>query len=261
MSSSAPTTRPDADGGYPTLRLAFTDIHPNTPIGKVLASATSLQPAVLIAYPYVRTWIKYRAHFSVRSWALDSGAFTAAASGEPVDLVAYTEFAQQTMANDNTLQDVFALDVIGDWRGTRKNVEWMHGKGVKAIPCWHAGEPEDALLTMARDFPKIAIGGMARMRPSVRRSIVGQVFARVWPKRIHGFGMADEPLLLAYPFHSVDASSWQLGPMRYRQLKSNGGARLRVPLSSLDLTGEVRHYLEIETRAKAHWSRLLRSKP
>jgi len=250
-----------AISGWPDLRLAFTDIHPNSPIGKAFMADREILPSVLMGFPYADTWAKHRAHFKVRSWALDSGAVTASNSGEPIDLVKFTEFALEWKTKDPTLEDVFALDVMGDWRAGLRNCEWMWSRGVRAIPCYHAGEPEDVLLGMARDYPKIAIGGSWKLRGPERIRLVGQMFARVWPKRIHGFGMAEERLLMKFPFHSVDASSWQLGPMKFRQFKTMGGSNLRVPCQTIDLRGEIDHYLEIEQRARGHWARLLKEKP
>jgi hypothetical protein len=247
--------------GWPDLRLAFTDIHPNSPIGKVFMHDRDVQPAVLMGYPYADTWKKHRARFKVRSWALDSGAVTAANSGEPIDLAEYTAFAADMKQSDPTLEDVFALDVVGDWRASARNAEWMWKHGVEAIPCWHAGEPEDVLVGLARDYPKIAMGGSWKMRGPARIRLVEQVFARIWPKRIHGFGMSEESLLMKFPFHSVDASSWQLGPMKFRQFKGFGKANLRVPCKTIDLRGEVDHYLALEARARAQWARLIPQKP
>lgn len=211
-------------------------------------------PAVLVAFPYVKGFLKVRPHLCIRSWALDSGAFTAQASGQPVDLGALIECAREAMLTDPLLEDVFSLDVHGDWRMTLKNTQTMWKRGVPAIPCWHMNEPEDFLLAIARDFPKIAIGGVAASKFDERYRVIEQVFARVWPKRIHGFGTTDERVLMGVPFHSADASSWELGPMRFRNFKSLGGqARLRVACKDIDLGGEVDHYLEIERRVQARW--------
>jgi hypothetical protein len=156
------------------------------------------------------------------------------------------------MDEDPTLSEIFALDVIGDWRATLKNTEEMHRQGVPAIPVVHHGAPE-AAIHAAAEYPKLAIGGVARMKPTARRKFIEQVFARVWPKAVHGFGINDEATVLAFPWHSVDASSWELGPCAFGRWKAYGNMSVRG--SAQDLTPEIDWYLDLEQRARVKWKK------
>jgi hypothetical protein len=218
-------------------------------------------PAVLVSYAFINRWFWAERHlYRYRNWVLDSGAFSAAYSGTPVDLQAYIAFAKEAMAVDPLLVEVYALDVIGDWRASRKNAEAMWAAGVPAIPCFHMGSPWPELLSLAADYPKIAVGDVARATIGVKRAWLAQCFARVWPKRIHGFGMATAATVLKFPFHSVDASNWSFQPAAFGLWKMYG----QLPLSSsalrhLDggLRSQVDWHLKLEREARGRWAMIM----
>lgn len=161
---------------------------------------------LLVAYPFLKQFLKLRKDYNVRKWVLDSGAFSVFNSGATVSLDDYV-----SACKDVDAAEVFGLDVIGDEDATRRNLELMWSEGIPAIPTYHLGEPESALLWCAANAPKIALGG--RARGGVKRDEwVRQCFSRVWPKKIHGFAMASQQALAMAPFDSVDASSWIYAP-------------------------------------------------
>jgi hypothetical protein len=129
----------------------------------------AVDPALLVAFkPYYDGWTKSKHRFAYRDWALDSGAFVARARGIHIDLYEYIEHCKYIREADPTLSEIFSLDVIGDWRATVKNTEMMWAEGIEAIPCYHfADDNEDVLISLARDYPKIALGGMADLKGSV----------------------------------------------------------------------------------------------
>lgn len=218
----------------------------------------SSKVSVLVSYAYEHFLVRGQANLYAREWALDSGAFTAHSSGKPIENRAYIDACLRYMAAPSPPADIFGLDVIGgDWRATVRNVEEAWRRGVPAIPTWHFGEPIDLAVSMARDYPKIAIGGIARMRGLENRSrIIGQVFARVWPKRIHGFGISHEPLLMRFPFHTSDASSWELDAMRFGNWHGFGARPSHFPevrKAYEGLVSQIRHFMQIEKRVAARW--------
>jgi hypothetical protein len=240
------TTSPDT---YPASSADFT---------LYLAWFNCLQPTIgraaghrplnyLVSYVYAGQFQKERHLFDWGRLSLDSGAFTVWNKGESIDLQDYIAFARDFGADE-----VFALDVIGDHRASRRNADAMMEAGIPCIPTYHVGEPEGALKELARDFPKIAIGGVARgAGKGLRRRFVEEVFARVWPKKIHGFALTDDDLLRDFPFHSVDSSSWNLAPRAFGQWKSYDN--LKVPGivgAHYDLWGEVDIYLRREQMAQ-----------
>lgn len=207
------------------------------------------RPALLVSYFYLDPFLKNRHRYAYRDWVMDSGAFSAHASGVPIDLDAYMARCLELMAADPMLIEVYALDVIGDWRASLANTERMWAAGIPAIPCYHVGEPESVLIGLARDYPKIALGGAVGYRAKDRWA--AQCFARVWPKPMHGFGFGAEKSIMGLPWHSVDATNWELGPCKFGRWNSFG--QMSVRGSKQNLRAEVEWYLALERRARAKW--------
>lgn len=159
---------------------------------------------------YLKTWDLFRRAETyrpdlVRDWVMDSGAFTAHTLGVTIDHQEFIDVAKQRVAEDPTLAEVFGLDVIGDWRAGLRNYEEEWKQGLRSIPTYHVGEPVDVLMTLARDYPKIALGGAVGY--SKKDEWASQCMARVWPKKVHGLGFGGARSLLKIPFHSVDSSN------------------------------------------------------
>lgn len=234
-----------------TVRLAT--LGPPEALAKGLAPGHA-PPALLCSYAYLAPFLRARPKFHFRDWALDSGAFTAHASGKHVDLQQYVDTCLRLMASDKQLTEIFALDVIGNPDATLKNTEEMWRQGVPAIPCYHLGGPEDYLLHIAKEYPKIALGGVARKKGDLKIRWAKECFARVWPKRVHGFGYGAREAILAVPWHSVDASSWEFGPCAVGRWKAYGG-KLSVRGGKMSLRAEVDYYLKIEREAQQRWAK------
>lgn len=170
---------------------------------------------LLVAYPYLDKFLKVRSQFRINSWVLDSGAFSAFNSGKVIDLKQYTKDAR---ALEGDLTDYFALDVIGDFRKGLVNYEHMLSEGARPIPVYHPGEPWRVLDILKATAHKIAIGSgrdLSDKGTSVRgsaREYVEQVFARAWPKRIHGLALSRAGMMDLFPFDSVDSTTWIIMP-------------------------------------------------
>lgn len=239
-----------------TVRLAHSAGGTGAQAAALSSSHKTGKPALLVAYPYLAGFLKFRSGFGFRDWVLDSGAYTAWSLGKVINLQDYIDTAKRLLKEDPTLSEVFSLDVIGDWKAGLRNVEAMWKQGVQAIPCYHYGEPEHVLLELARTYPKIALGGVAGtrgegMKPGPKLRWASQCFARVWPKAIHGFSFGGQEYIMALPFHSVDASTWAQGPSAFGFWKAYGRMNLR---GKLDLRPEVEWYLRLEAKAKGKWS-------
>lgn len=213
-------------------------------------------PAILCSFVYFQSMKRLLddPEVKLRRWVLDSGAFTAHSQGKPIELQRYIDFCHQVLASPRPPAEVYSLDVIGDHVASARNAEEMWRQGVKAIPTFHINEPEDALVDMAKRYPKIALGGVAGMG---KRALpwLKQCYARIWPKRVHLFGIHQEEVLFALPFESADSSNWQMtfafgAWKKYGKLKGvrSGDAYIRP---------EVEYYLELERRLQHKWGRAL----
>jgi hypothetical protein len=213
-------------------------------------------PVILCSYVYFQSMTRLLQDPAVkmRYWVLDSGAFTAHANGKPIELQRYIDFCHQQLASATPPREVYALDVIGDHVASARNAEEMWRQGVKAIPTFHIGEPEQALLDMAKRYPKIALGGVAGMGTRAL-PFLKQCFARVWPKRMHLFGIHSEDVLFQLPFESADSSNWQM-TFAFGSWKKYGKLS-GVRSKDAYIRPEVEYYLELERRLRHKWGLLL----
>lgn len=177
---------------------------------------------------------------------LDSGAFSAANSRAEIKLREYAAWAKSIPA-----KEIYSLDVIGDWEATKRNTEELWSLGVKAIPAFHYGSPESALEWCAEHSEKIALGGVAGRSTTGSLAVwVQQCLARVWPKRVHGFGMTRAAILRAAPLDSVDSTSWCCS-LRFGRWKSMGDIPTQGAKHNYDLFADLEPYLEMERKSEA----------
>lgn len=149
---------------------------------------------------------------------LDSGAFSAFSKGVEVDLGRYCDYIH---ANKDIIEHVdgqplaSVLDAIGDADGTWKNQRAMEERGVTPLPCYHYGEPTEVLDYYVKNYSYITIGGMVPVSTPQLKLWLDRLWAyhltdeRGFPKvKVHGFGLTSLPLMLRYPWYSVDSSTW-----------------------------------------------------
>lgn len=215
------------------------------------------EAAILCSFVYLKPFVPVVA--AAREWSLDSGAFTARQSGQPITVSVYIDALKAL--RDSAVPfpgEVFSLDEIGDWRASERNLRAIEAAGFRVIPVHHLGEPMDVLRALSGEYPKVALGGMARSSMAALTPYVEAAFAVAWPRGcvFHGFGLHKEEVLMRFPFHSADATSWQLGPLRYGNWKAYGKAA-RGPRVGHDLTPEARLILDLERRLKARWGAAL----
>lgn len=222
-----------------------------------IVGGESRLPSMLFSYAYEKIWLPRLSVIQFRDFVIDSGAFTVHTLGRAITVEQFRDRIFQ-YRDEIGLQprEIFSLDVIGDWRGTKRNTEYLWSQGILAIPAFHYGEPEDVLIGFAADYPKIAIGGAVGMHKKEKERWARQCFARVWPKPIHGFGFglwATEIL----PFHSVDCSDWEGGAARFGVWNSYKKSNLGLTRKQVEnhLGSEVRFWLENEFRAQQRWRR------
>lgn len=222
------------------------------------------KPALLVSYVYLKEFQSVRKHYEFRDYALDSGAFSAFNKGTIIDLNEYIDTCLALIENDEQLVEVFGLDVIAASskernkaaEASQRNCEIMLKHGVPVIPTYHFGEPEEFLMHYAKEYPKIALGGMARIHGPKRTAWLKECFARVWPKPIHGFAVGERNNILQFPFHSTDATNWEMGPCAFGRWSTYGKMSWRG--SSQNLRVEVEYYLKLEREARSRWAKEMR---
>lgn len=214
---------------------------------------------LLVAFPVLqelsRAW-------RPRRIMLDSGAFTVWNTGGEIDL---EELTRETMKPRWT--ESVSLDVIGDWRASKANAIRMKVLGSPAMPVFHVDDPWELLDFYCDNWPKVGLGGMVGRNGLMLQKWCAEVFKRAWPKKLHSFGMTDPRLLLRFPFHSADSSTWRtlerFGNAVWGDGRVTGAIRQvhfhRVPTEVHRAMRPlyIRRYLELERQAQARWGREL----
>jgi len=181
---------------------------------KTLSRYSEEQPVdILVAYPVLDAFMKKRKDYNINSWILDSGAFSVWNSGKTIKVEDYI-----ACCHDVDADEIFGLDVIGDAEATRRNIEKQWEAGQQVIPTFHGHrtkgavpDPDWVLEWAHKNAPKIAISYMGKKRIQW----IKHVMSRIWkmgPKKVHGFAMTGNKALGLAPFHSVDSTSWIIGP-------------------------------------------------
>ena len=170
---------------------------------------------------------------------IDSGAFSVHNSKKVITLDDYIEFI-----NNTPRVTLFAaLDVIPENKTTSavnysaqkswENYCYMLDRVKreywdKIVPSYHYGEPFEAVYKMLEGYngyipPYIAYGGRVgtptkHLHPSLTRFF--QIIQEVKPDtKVHGFGITVIKVMEAYPFTSVDSTTWM-------RTSINGGIHL-----------------------------------
>lgn len=164
---------------------------------------------VLAAYPYmskgmVRGMQQYAGDFN---FLLDSGAFTAWKLNKPISLDDYCKFIETL---DPKPWRYFALDVIGDPHGTRRNYEIMLRRGFNPVPVLTRGETLDELDRLYETSDCVGLGGVSGA-DRASYSWLRAVFERVGKRRAHILGMTSLDWVKYLKPYSCDSSSWLSG--------------------------------------------------
>lgn len=190
----------------------------------------------LLSYADLNTWAKHAFAFWVdsepggSSLFLDSGAFGAKSRGAVIDLGAYCDYIAT-----HSVAAYAALDVIGDWRATEKNLEAMLARGLAPVPTFHRGSPMEVLDVLVDRFGYFALGGVVTAGQFTREALqpwLDQVFRRLerkWPVRVHLFGVTAQWLLERYPLYSADSASAIVGAGMGRVTDIIDGEMTSVP--------------------------------
>jgi len=140
---------------------------------------------------------------------LDSGAYTAFRKGIVIDIDEYGEFIKK---QSNVFVHAFNLDAIGDGKKSYKNWKYLREKGIDTIPVYHLGTDEKWLQKYLKQSDHVALGAIANL--SSKKRILG--LDMIWKKylldsndmphvKVHGLGLTAIPIMLRYPWYSVDS--------------------------------------------------------
>lgn len=166
------------------------------------------------------------------SLMLDSGAYSAYAKGETIDVYDYINYVKDHL---DVIDSYFNLDVIpgkinqkrkdGELEAgalaSRENFFEMRSHDLRPIPVFHQEEDFKWLRQMCKDVrddpdPYIAISTLKELSLAENRAWLDQCFSYLtnpdgttWI-RVHGLGIVPFEFLKRYPWYSIDTTTWAL---------------------------------------------------
>lgn len=208
------------------------------------------QAHVLKSFAYKREALSVLNEKRKTFFFLDSGAFTSFSLGKTVDIKSYAHFIKEHEANITVASN---LDAIKDYKQTLANQRILESLGCNVLPVFHYGEPWDLLRQYSKEYNYIAFGGLvpiARFRKKMQE-FLDVAFSITQDKvLVHGFGVNSVWAWKRYPFYSVDATSWLMGPRMRIVYRWNGDRMLSVNKTSGEknierLKAHTSHYHEL----------------
>jgi len=199
------------------LRLHFAD---RDPVNHKFAQAGVLphdfRLRILISYHYykdVNLDRLYARHFKepYPETFLDCGAWSAFTQGASLDLDQYVAFIKRY----GHLFRVYSnLDDMNDPAKTLLNQTRMEDAGLTPLPVFHTGEPWSYLEGYLDKYNYVALGKIIPYTSNHKVIFpwVIKCFQMAQGRAVfHGFGVTNWDLLKAFPWYSVDSSSWGSG--------------------------------------------------
>lgn len=170
---------------------------------------------------------------------LDSGAFSAFTKNVNIAPELYAQFIKDTQHFWTTCS---SLDFIGKGEAAAvqsyENLKNLERLGAKVQPVFHVREPDDWLRKYIDEgYDYIFIGGMVpestdwlcERLDGLWENVLVDKKTRKARVKIHGFGLTDVKLMLRYPWHSVDSSSWlAIGMFGSCVFRTGYGSTLRL---------------------------------
>lgn len=217
------------------------------------------KPNVLISFHYLKNFKKgggvERLISRGHRLMLDSGAYSAWTLGKKIDMDKLCEEAKT-----GRWDEVVALDEIGNAEVSATNAKEMKKKGLDVMPVFHFGDPWEVLTEYKTNFNKVGLSCCLGEAPSESIQWVEECFSRAYPYKFHSFGWIKEDVLMRFPFHSGDSSSWVLSAHGFGRWKFANGQHLglsrkagRDAAGKTNLKPEVEWYLKLQDRLRARW--------
>jgi hypothetical protein len=140
---------------------------------------------------------------------LDSGAYTAHKKKITIDIDKYAQFVVE---EGHKFAGCFNLDSIGNAKTSYLNWKYLKDAGAETIPVYHVGTPEIWIQKYLKQTDYIGLGAIANLDTQQRLYGLGNIWKKYlidekgFPKfRVHGLGLTAIPIMLRYPWYSLDS--------------------------------------------------------
>lgn len=172
---------------------------------------------------------------------LDSGAYSAFTKGVQIKIEDLIRFIK-----DHNVELYVNLDDINSWQQTKENQRIMENAGLHPFPVWHIFEPFDVLKEYCAKYPYVALGFGHSESTNERSRISSSIFEHFSNTKFHMFAITTPELMIAYPFYSVDSTTW-LNPGKY--------GHLPTPWGYVEIGNRLvgRHLLNMTRKERIEW--------
>ena len=200
---------------------------------------------ILVSFAFAKAIQEYT--YTPNRLMLDSGAFTAWTTGAEIDIAAYAEWALSMQERAGLVRAV-NLDVIPGEQGrtstkqeringmkqSLKNADWLRSQGLEVIEVFHQDEPKAFLLDLLSRLPVDGVLGISprndvsvmskiKWQASVLKVMLAHAGSPAALPRTHGLAVTSRRMLEAFPYYSVDSSTWMSGFRYGRYVNERGG--------------------------------------
>jgi len=167
---------------------------------------------------------------------LDSGAHTYQKPSKETDWDRYVwEYAKFVSMYSNLIDEYVELD-IENKVGLEQVEKWreflVRKTGRVPVVVWHKERGKEYWLYMVRKYPYVGFSGYVSLteKPEIPEKNFAWFITRAHEHgaKVHGFGLSRLPILLKYPFDSVDSTSWKQMAVNGTRIYFRNGKIIRV---------------------------------
>lgn len=207
----------------------------------------------LESFYYFKPWqTEYLSQW--KGFLLDSGAFTFMSNTASVN---WDDYLSRYIAfiNQHKIKNFFELDIdtIVGYETVRKMRERLERETqTQSIPVWHKSRGLDEYISLCKNYPYIAIGGL--VTKEITKSQYGYLkkltsIAAQHGTKVHGLGFTNMHAG-DYGFYSVDSTNWKSG-RRFGQVHrfENESIKIYYPPEGK----RVKNYREVDVHNLSEW--------
>lgn len=125
-----------------------------------------------------------------------------------------TNYIEYLLKNKDKIQVYSNIDVINNAKLTYRNQKILEEAGLNPIPVFHLGTDYKWLNRYLDNYEYIALGGLVPNNTSTLIPILDRLFkeklldSNGFPRvKLHGFACTSIPLMIRYPWYSVDSTT------------------------------------------------------
>jgi len=203
---------------------------------------------------------------------IDSGAFSVWSRGKVIRVEEYADFIIQSKKEFKDIKNLYYvnLDVIGDEKGTNKNLSYLEKRGLEVLPVFTYKASFQELDRLIDKYGYILFGGLVPLKGNTLIKWLEPCFARILKHykktgkllKVHLLGITKDKILNRYPIYSCDSTTW-LQVVRFGHIVKSAGIGKEMPLRSKSsaakranvyaLRKAVEHFMKMEQEATNLW--------